>query len=261
MAATNKDPTAKEIWDTLSSINVNKHTEDRGGLTYLSWAWAWGMMMEHYPDLSIKWHGQVDEGGTMRDIQVYPGGSSMVNCSITIGNVTREMWLPVMDYRHKAIANADSRSISDARMRCLTKCFALFGLGHYIYAGEDLPQDATSSKGAPKKTPKPKATKKAPEYKSPKKSPKKAVEEAKEDRPSLTYDEVSIDESITKLKETVTDLHKRGWTPADDAAKKQITDAIKNRDGEALVKLREEILALGESALKLHDAEEEKDNA
>ena len=24
-------------------------------------------------------------------------------------------------------------------MRCLVKCLAMFGLGHYIYAGEDLP--------------------------------------------------------------------------------------------------------------------------
>jgi len=138
--ATAKSPTAKQIWDTLSKVDVSAHTEDRGGLTYLSWAWAWGVMMEHYPDLDVKWHGQRDDAGIMHDIQVYPGGSSMVNCSVTIGEVTRDMWLPVMDYRHKAIANADSRSISDARMRCLTKCFALFGLGHYIYAGEDTPK-------------------------------------------------------------------------------------------------------------------------
>ena len=142
--ATAKNPTAKEIWGTLSKGDVSEHTEDRGGLTYLSWAWAWGVMMEHYPDLEVKWHGQRDETGIMHDIQVYPGGSSMVNCSVTIGDVTRDMWLPVMDYRHKAIANADSRSISDARMRCLTKCFALFGLGHYIYAGEDTPKSSNN---------------------------------------------------------------------------------------------------------------------
>ena len=27
-------------------------------------------------------------------------------------------------------------------MRCLTKCIGMFGLGHYIYAGEDLPPDS-----------------------------------------------------------------------------------------------------------------------
>ena len=254
-----KDPTAKEIWDTLSRINVNEHTEEKGGLTYLSWAWAWTMMMDHYPDLVVKWHGMQDENGVTRDTTTYPGGTASVSCNVTIGDVRRDMWLPVMDYKNKAIVDPDSRAISDAKQRCLTKCFGIFGLGCYLYAGSDLPRDTTTPELVPeKKTPKAKATKKAPEYKAPKKSPKKAVEEAKEDPPSLTYDEVSVDESITKLKETVTDLHKRGWTPADDAAKKQITDAIKSRDGEALVRLRREILALAESAFKLHDVEEEK---
>jgi hypothetical protein len=255
VATVRKDPTAKEVWDTLSGINVNEHTEEKGGLTYLSWAWAWSIMMDHYPQLTVKWHGMTDENSVTRDITTYPGGTASVCCSITIGdNVKREMWLPVMDYKNKAIANPDSRAISDAKQRCLTKCFGILGLGAYVYAGEDLPRDVTPPKAVPeKKVAKPRATKK---------SPKKAVEEAKEDRPSptheLTYEEVSIDESITNLKETVTDLHNRGWTPANDAAKKQITDAIKSRDGEALVRLRREILALAEGAFKLHDAGEEE---
>jgi len=69
------------------------------------------------------------------------------------------MWLPVMDYKNKAIAHPDSRAISDTRMRCLTKCLAMYGLGHYIYAGEDLPlsSDTVEEKPAPKEKPKPKA--------------------------------------------------------------------------------------------------------
>tara|TARA_R110000824_G_scaffold297036_1_gene485276 strand:+ start:103 stop:939 length:837 start_codon:yes stop_codon:yes gene_type:complete len=275
VATVRKDPTAKEVWDTLSGINVNEHTEEKGGLTYLSWAWAWSIMMDHYPQLTVKWHGMTDENGVTRDITTYPGGTASVCCSVTIGdNVKREMWLPVMDYKNKAIANPDSRAISDAKQRCLTKCLGILGLGAYVYAGEDLPRDApvarsvssrrATIKVAPEKTPKPRATKKTPKYKAPEESPKKAVEEAKEDPPSptheLTYEDVSVDESIRNLKKTVTDLHERGWTPANDAAKKQITDAIKSRDGEALVRLRREVLTLAESAFKLHDVEEEKHN-
>ena len=246
-----KDPTAKEIWDTLSRINVNEHTEEKGGLTYLSWAWAWTMMMDHYPDLVVKWHGMQDENGVTRDTTTYPGGTASVSCNVTIGDVRRDMWLPVMDYKNKAIVDPDSRAISDAKQRCLTKCFGIFGLGCYLYAGSDLPRDTTTPELVPEK--------KTPKAKAPKKSPKKAVEDAKKDPPSRTYDEVSVDESITNLKKTVTDLHKRGWA-ADSAAKKQITDAIKGRDSEVLIGLREEILVLAESALKLHDAEEEKND-
>ena len=134
-----KGPTASEIWRTLSAVNVNEHTEEKAGLTYLSWAWAWAVMMDHFPQLTVKWHGWADAAGVTRDIATYPGGTASVSCSVTIGDVTREMWLPVMDHRNKAITNPDSFSVNTAKMRCLTKCFGIFGLGGYIYAGEDLP--------------------------------------------------------------------------------------------------------------------------
>jgi len=237
--ATAKSPTAKQIWDTLSKVDVSAHTEDRGGLTYLSWAWAWGVMMEHYPDLDVKWHGQRDDAGIMHDIQVYPGGSSMVNCSVTIGEVTRDMWLPVMDYRHKAIANADSRSISDARMRCLTKCFALFGLGHYIYAGEDTPK--ASDNGVSPVSPEP---------------PKKARPKRK--RPAKKEDEKNY---IPELTTAATDLFNRGWEP-DVNLKFEIKTAIKNDDNEEAVRLIKVLKEAGKTVTKLHDAKaEEQDDA
>ena len=225
-------PTAKEIWDTLSKVDVSKHTEARGGLSYLSWAWAWGVMQDHYPDLTIKWHGQLDENGVMRDINIYPGGSAMVTCSVTIGETTREMWLPVMDYRHKAIANPDARSISDAKMRCLTKCFALFGLGHYIYAGEDLPQGGSApepTKVAPRKQPKPKTKKvKKPET-----------------------------DFIAELKVVANELVERGWVPEGDW-KKEIKDVVGSGDQERAVQMIKKVKEAGEVALKLHDAKAEE---
>lgn len=122
--------TAREIWDTLSNVDCSAHIEKKGNLSYLSWAWAWDQMMEHFPDADI--HFPVD-------VQTHDDGSVTVWCRVSIGDVTRWMWLPVMDHRNNAIQNPDARAISDARMRCMVKCFALFGLGHYIYAGEDLP--------------------------------------------------------------------------------------------------------------------------
>ena len=73
------------------------------------------------------------------DPEVQPDGTMLVNVIVTIGNMTRKMWLPVMDNRNKPVANPNAFQINTTRMRCLTKCFALFGLGHYIFAGEDLP--------------------------------------------------------------------------------------------------------------------------
>lgn len=117
-----------KIWKTLSSIDVSRHVEKKNGLSYLSWAWAWGVLMEHFPHAEYSF--QKDE--------IHGDGSVTVHCDVMIGKCHRSMWLPVMDYKNNAIKNPDSRKISDSRMRCLVKCLAMFGLGHALYAGEDI---------------------------------------------------------------------------------------------------------------------------
>lgn len=124
--------TNTSVWETLSSVNVNENKEDKNGLSYLSWAWAWGEVKNKYPDASYE----------VQDNVTYPDDTVEVRVSVTVMDQTYMMWLPVMDYRNKAIAGPTSRDISDARMRCLAKAIAMHGLGHYIYAGEDIPQSA-----------------------------------------------------------------------------------------------------------------------
>lgn len=121
--------TYQKIWQTLSSVDCNEHTEKKGNLTYLSWAWAYGILMEHYPMATF----------AFGDNEIHADGSMTVHCTVTIGECSRAMWLPVMDYKNQAIKSANARDISDNKMRCLTKALALFGCGHYLYAGEDIP--------------------------------------------------------------------------------------------------------------------------
>lgn len=135
----------REVWGKLSQVNVSEHAQEKAGLTYLSWAWAWGVLMEHYPEATYEFP----------DERVYADGTVSVECVVYIHGYERSMWLPVMDYRNNAIENPNARAISDTKMRCLVKCLAMWGLGHYIYAGEDLPADV--SDGGP---PKPKASSK-----------------------------------------------------------------------------------------------------
>tara|TARA_Y100000593_G_scaffold83824_1_gene158329 strand:+ start:31005 stop:31739 length:735 start_codon:yes stop_codon:yes gene_type:complete len=142
-----KTNTFKEIWSTLSKVNVNEHTDDKGGLTYLSWAWAWGTLMEHYPQATYTFREWDRGDGVLCDFFSYPDGSVKVEVTISIDGHERSMWLPVMDYRNRAIEKPNSRQISDTKMRCLAKCMAMFGLGHYIFAGEDLPSEEKDSAG------------------------------------------------------------------------------------------------------------------
>jgi len=151
----------KDIWATLSQIDVSEHTETKGDgnykLTYLSWAWAWGVLMEHYPESQYSFE-EYEVNGLNLPYRPLPDGSGEVVCKVYIGGIARQMWLPVMDYKNAAIKNPNARQVSDAKMRCLVKCMALFGLGHYIYAGEDLPTKAEPEEKAEKKPVKKKAT-------------------------------------------------------------------------------------------------------
>lgn len=120
-------------YNELRKINVNEHTEKKGQLTYLSWTWAVDTLLQH--DSSATWEFPEPK---------YFGESVMVFCNVTAFGKTMKMQLPVMDNRNNAISNPDARKISDASMRCLAKCIACFGIGLYIYAGEDLPQEDDS---------------------------------------------------------------------------------------------------------------------
>jgi hypothetical protein len=119
----------------LLKLNVNDHTEKKGNLTYLSWAWAW--------DLALKADEQATYKVEMFGDKCYMdiNGTAMVFVTVTIFGKPMTCQLPVMDYKNKAITNPDAFAINTAIMRCMTKALSLHGLGLYIYSGEDLPED------------------------------------------------------------------------------------------------------------------------
>ena len=146
--------TYKSVWDKLSKIDLSSQTEKKMNLTYLSWAWAWGVLMDNYPEATYDFY-QADDGTPFCK---YPNGTAEVRCRVKIGELQREMSLAVMDNKNNSVAEPSSTDVNNAKMRCLVKCLAMFGLGHYIYAGEDLPQD-TKAEPKPKAEPKAKAKK------------------------------------------------------------------------------------------------------
>jgi hypothetical protein len=112
----------------LSRKDVSAGVEKKGGLSYLSWSFAWSQLCEVHPDANFYFADPV----------TFADGSVMVKAVVTVGDKTHEMTLPCMDHRNKAIQNPNARDISDAQMRCLVKCIALFGLGISLYLGEGL---------------------------------------------------------------------------------------------------------------------------
>ena len=128
----------KNYFQTLNDINVNDKKEDKNGLSYLSWAWAWGEVKKLFPDTTYTVYENKDGLFYHTD-----GRTCWVKTGVTINGIEHIEYLPVMDFRNNSIPldKVTSFDVNKAIQRSLTKAVARHGLGLYIYAGEDLPED------------------------------------------------------------------------------------------------------------------------
>lgn len=148
---------AKDLFATLYSLDVSSKVEKTNGYSYLSWAFAWAEFRKAYPDAEYtikKNENNLPFFESQHGIMVFT--------EVTAGGKTHEMWLPVLDGANKAMKStpweysvrdkktgtsytktvepATMFDINKAIMRCLVKNIAMFGIGLYIYAGEDAPE-------------------------------------------------------------------------------------------------------------------------
>ena len=131
--------TKQSVFAVLNAINCNDHTEKKNGLTYLSWAWAWQIVKQNFPEANYKVYKNPDGWNYWTD-----GRTAWVETGVTINGLEHTDHLPVMDSRNRSLPleSITSFDVNKAIQRSLTKCCARHGLGLYIYAGEDLPDAA-----------------------------------------------------------------------------------------------------------------------
>lgn len=122
----------------LNSIDVSGHQEKKNGLTYLSWAWAWGEVKKQHPEAVYTIYEAANGCFYHTD-----GNTCWVKTGVTVNGIEHIEYLPVMDNRNKSIPlkSVTSFDVNKSIQRCITKACARHGLGLYIYAGEDLPED------------------------------------------------------------------------------------------------------------------------
>jgi hypothetical protein len=119
-------------YNEIRKINVNEHTDRKGKFTYLSWSWAVDQLLQLDPSATWDYQAPMQFGDTL-----------MVFCSVTAFGKTMTSQLPVLNHQNKAISNPNAMDVNTAMQRCLAKAIALHGLGLYIYAGEDVPEEPT----------------------------------------------------------------------------------------------------------------------
>lgn len=130
-------------FNDLYGVNVNGHTEKKNNLTYLSWAWAWGEIKKKHPDATYTVYENADGWNYHTD-----GYTCWVKTGVTVNGIEHIEYLPVMDYKNKSIPaeRVTSYDVNKSIQRSLTKACARHGLGLYIYAGEDLPEEEAAEK-------------------------------------------------------------------------------------------------------------------
>ena len=130
-------------FNDLYAVNVNGDTEKKNNLTYLSWAWAWAEVKKRHPDAIYTVYENADGWNYFTD-----GRTCWVKTGVTIQGIQHIEYLPVMDYKNKSIPfeSLTSTDVNKAIQRSLTKACARHGLGLYIYAGEDLPEEEANEK-------------------------------------------------------------------------------------------------------------------
>ena len=149
------------MFNALLNLDLSDKCEKRESLTYLSWANAWSEFKSAYP--SATYRILKNENGLPYFSD--PDLGIMVFTEVTVDDVTHQMWLPVMDSKNKAmklepytysvwnnfkkafeektVQGASMFDINKTLMRCLVKNLAMFGLGLYIFQGDDLPEKST----------------------------------------------------------------------------------------------------------------------
>ena len=125
----------KSVWATLSAIDVKDKTKKKGDMTYLPWAWAWGELKKKYPEATFKKH--IHDGmAYIKDEK----GNTFVEVTVTVEGISATELYPVTDNKYNAILNPDAFEVNTAFQRALVKAIAYHGLGHHLYAGEDVPE-------------------------------------------------------------------------------------------------------------------------
>ena len=224
-------------FDALYKMNLNDKVEKKDNLTYLTWSEAWKAFKEVHPSATYRVISNPDTKLPYfaDDIGV------MVFTEVTADDLTLPMFLPVLNsankpmkpqsYTYKVCDKQNSCyvertcdavtmfDVNRALMRCLVKNLAMFGLGLYIYQGEDMPtEEQAGAEIKPATQPQQKASASKPQQQpAPQPQSKEQIEELKRkissatDVPGLVniyMDNTALIEGNAEIKNLITNRKK-----------------------------------------------------
>lgn len=139
----------KSVFETLSGVAIKDKVERKGNIDYLSWAYAWSLLKQHYPSAQrIVYEDPATGWNYFTD-----GRSAWVKVGVIVDEQEHIDYLPIMDFRNRAIPidSINQFEVNKAIQRSTAKAIAMHGLGLQLWTGEDIPELTTTAAAAPKK--------------------------------------------------------------------------------------------------------------
>lgn len=133
-------------FEELNSVDLTGKIEKKNGLSYVSWSYAWQETKKRFPEAYYTIYENKDGLFYHTD-----GKTCWVKTGVTVQDIEHIEYLPIMDFKNKSIPleNITSMDVNKAIQRSLTKACARHGLGLYVYAGEDLPEEVGGNNATP----------------------------------------------------------------------------------------------------------------
>jgi len=141
---------SKSTYANLSAINVREKVERKGQMDYLSWANAWHMLKQNYPEATRNVYEDPATGWNY----FTDGRSAWVKVGITVNGMEHIDYLPVMDYRNNSLPvdKVTATDVNKTIQRSTAKAIAMHGLGLSLWTGEDVPEMVTTKAPVKKAT-------------------------------------------------------------------------------------------------------------
>jgi hypothetical protein len=132
----------------LNSVSIKDKIEQKGGMDYLSWANAWNILKNEYPDAQRTIYESPHTG-----LNYFTDGrTGYVKVGITIAGLEHIDMLPIMDFRNNSIPveKITSSDVNKSIQRSTAKAIAMHGLGIQLWINEEVETTGSTPPTPPK---------------------------------------------------------------------------------------------------------------
>ena len=137
-----------EVFKKLAEVDIKSKIEKKGTQDYLSWATAWGLVKQLYPNATRTVYED-----SLNGLNYFNDGKTgYVKVGVTIEGLEHIDYLPIMDFKNRSIPieSITSMDVNKTIQRSTAKAIAMHGLGLQLWSGEEMIEAVKAPEQKPK---------------------------------------------------------------------------------------------------------------